>query len=59
MAKAHGEELRRLHHAGCRYVQMDDTNVACLCDEKMREAAGNCEPVARQHTQCSALTPKT
>ena len=25
--------------AGCSYVQMDDTNLAYLCDEKMREAA--------------------
>ena len=25
--------------AGCRYVQMDDTNMATWCDGKMREAA--------------------
>ncbi len=39
VAKAYGEELRSLYNAGCRYVQMDDTNMAYLCDEKMREAA--------------------
>lgn len=39
VAKAYGDELRSLHAAGCRYVQMDDTNLAYLCDEKMREAA--------------------
>jgi len=39
VARAYGEELRSLHDAGCRYVQMDDTNMAYLCDEKMREAA--------------------
>jgi 5-methyltetrahydropteroyltriglutamate--homocysteine methyltransferase len=39
VAKAYGEELRSLYEAGCRYVQMDDTNLAYLCDEKMREAA--------------------
>jgi 5-methyltetrahydropteroyltriglutamate--homocysteine methyltransferase len=39
VAKAYGDELRSLHAAGCRYVQMDDTNMAYLCDEKMREAA--------------------
>jgi 5-methyltetrahydropteroyltriglutamate--homocysteine methyltransferase len=39
VAKAYGEELRSLHAAGCRYVQMDDTNLAYLCDDKMREAA--------------------
>jgi 5-methyltetrahydropteroyltriglutamate--homocysteine methyltransferase len=39
VAKAFGDELRALHAAGCRYVQMDDTNLAYLCDPKMREAA--------------------
>ena len=39
MAKAYGDELRSLAAAGCTYVQMDDTNLAYLCDEKMREAA--------------------
>jgi 5-methyltetrahydropteroyltriglutamate--homocysteine methyltransferase len=39
VAKAYGEELRSLAEAGCTYVQLDDTNLAYLCDEKMREAA--------------------
>ena len=39
VAQAYAEELRSLYNAGCRYVQMDDTNMAYLCDEKMREAA--------------------
>lgn len=39
VAEAYGDELRSLYNAGCRYVQMDDTNMAYLCDEKMREAA--------------------
>jgi 5-methyltetrahydropteroyltriglutamate--homocysteine methyltransferase len=39
VATAYGDELRSLYNAGCRYVQMDDTNMAYLCDEKMREAA--------------------
>ncbi|MCE2659265.1 MAG: 5-methyltetrahydropteroyltriglutamate--homocysteine S-methyltransferase [Rubrivivax sp.] len=39
VAKAYGEELQSLYDAGCRYVQMDDTNMAYLCDERMREAA--------------------
>src|SRR5690349_16929340 len=38
-AKAYGDELRSLAAAGCTYVQMDDTNLAYLCDMKMREAA--------------------
>ena len=39
VAQAYGEELQSLADAGCNYVQMDDTNMAYLCDEKMREAA--------------------
>ena len=39
VAQAYGEELQSLYDAGCRYVQMDDTNMAYLCDERMREAA--------------------
>jgi 5-methyltetrahydropteroyltriglutamate--homocysteine methyltransferase len=39
VARAYGDELRSLYEAGCRYVQMDDTNLAYLCDPKMREAA--------------------
>lgn len=39
VATAFGDELRALHAAGCRYVQLDDTNLAYLCDTKLREAA--------------------
>jgi 5-methyltetrahydropteroyltriglutamate--homocysteine methyltransferase len=39
VAKAYGAELQSLSKAGCNYVQMDDTNLAYLCDDKMREAA--------------------
>ena len=39
VADAYGAELRSLADAGCSYVQMDDTNLAYLCDDKMREAA--------------------
>jgi 5-methyltetrahydropteroyltriglutamate--homocysteine methyltransferase len=39
VAQAYGDELRSLSAAGCTYVQMDDTNLAYLCDDKMREAA--------------------
>ncbi|MEJ0088093.1 MAG: 5-methyltetrahydropteroyltriglutamate--homocysteine S-methyltransferase [Pseudomonadota bacterium] len=39
VAQAYGDELRSLAKAGCTYVQMDDTNLAYLCDPKMREAA--------------------
>ncbi|MDH4050505.1 MAG: 5-methyltetrahydropteroyltriglutamate--homocysteine S-methyltransferase [Rubrivivax sp.] len=39
VARAYADELQSLADAGCTYVQMDDTNLAYLCDEKMREAA--------------------
>ena len=39
VADAYGAELRSLAAAGCTYVQMDDTNLAYLCDPNMREAA--------------------
>jgi len=39
VARAYGEELRSLYDAGCRYGQMDDPNLAYLCDDRMREAA--------------------
>ncbi len=39
VAQAYGDELRSLAAAGSTYVQMDDTNLAYLCDDKMREAA--------------------
>ncbi|MBL8376466.1 MAG: 5-methyltetrahydropteroyltriglutamate--homocysteine S-methyltransferase [Burkholderiales bacterium] len=39
VARAFGDELRSLAAAGCDYVQLDDTNLAYLCDERMREAA--------------------
>ena len=39
VADAYGQELQSLFDAGCRYVQLDDTNLAYLCDENMREAA--------------------
>jgi 5-methyltetrahydropteroyltriglutamate--homocysteine methyltransferase len=39
VAAAYRDELQSLGRAGCRYVQLDDTNLAYLCDEKMREGA--------------------
>jgi 5-methyltetrahydropteroyltriglutamate--homocysteine methyltransferase len=39
VAAAYRAELDSLAEAGCRYVQLDDTNLAYLCDEKMRAGA--------------------
>ena len=39
VAKAYKNELRFLAERGANYVQLDDTNLAYLCDPKMREGA--------------------
>jgi 5-methyltetrahydropteroyltriglutamate--homocysteine methyltransferase len=39
LARLYREELADLGSSGCTYVQFDDTNLAYLCDEKMRENA--------------------
>ena len=39
LARLYREELSELGSHGCSYVQFDDTNLAYLCDEKMRENA--------------------
>jgi 5-methyltetrahydropteroyltriglutamate--homocysteine methyltransferase len=39
VAAAYRAELNALSAAGCRYVQLDDTNLAYLCDPKLREGA--------------------
>jgi len=36
IAAAYRDELKSLADAGCRYLQLDDTNLAYLCDEEMR-----------------------
>jgi 5-methyltetrahydropteroyltriglutamate--homocysteine methyltransferase len=39
LAKCFREEIEALYTAGCRYIQLDDTNLAYLCDPKMCEDA--------------------
>jgi len=39
LAQCYRDEIKALYSAGCRYIQMDDTNLAYLCDPKMRAAA--------------------
>jgi len=39
LAQCYREEINALYSAGARYIQMDDTNLAYLCDVKMRAAA--------------------
>jgi len=39
LAQCYRDELAHLYSAGCRYVQLDDTNLAYLCDPEMRQGA--------------------
>jgi 5-methyltetrahydropteroyltriglutamate--homocysteine methyltransferase len=39
LAQCYRDEIAALYGAGCRYIQLDDTNLAYLCDPKMRQGA--------------------
>jgi 5-methyltetrahydropteroyltriglutamate--homocysteine methyltransferase len=39
LARVYREEIADLAEAGCRYIQLDDTNLAYLCDPQLREGA--------------------
>ncbi len=39
LAQCYRDEIAHLYAAGCRYIQLDDTNLAYLCDPKMRQGA--------------------
>lgn len=39
LAQVYRNEIMGLADAGCRYLQMDDTNLAYLCDDEMRAQA--------------------
>ena len=41
LAQCYRDEIRALYDAGCRYIQLDDTNLAYLCDPDMRAAAAD------------------
>ena len=38
LAAAYADEIRALHAMGCRYLQLDDTSLACLNDPSQRAA---------------------
>ncbi len=39
LAQCYRDEIQSLYDAGSRYIQLDDTNLAYLCDPKMRAGA--------------------
>ena len=41
LAQVYREEIGALANLGCTYLQLDDPNLAYLCDEKMRESVRN------------------
>lgn len=41
LATAYQAEIKSLYDAGCRFLQLDDTNLAYLCDPKMRAGASD------------------
>ncbi|RYP03682.1 hypothetical protein DL765_010428 [Monosporascus sp. GIB2] len=53
VARVFQEELADLYRAGARFVQLDDTNLAYLCDPQMRAEAekrhGDAEALTRQY----------
>ncbi|KAI1189312.1 hypothetical protein F5B17DRAFT_212448 [Nemania serpens] len=54
LARVFQEELADLYAAGCRFVQLDDTNLAYLCDPQMRAEAerrhgGDADALARRY----------
>ncbi len=41
LARAYGDEIRDLAAAGCRYLQIDEVNLAYLCDPSLAEGVRN------------------
>ena len=41
LAKIYREEIAALYASGCRYVQIDETNLPFLCDPKLRKGAAD------------------
>jgi len=56
-AAAYRAEIDDLYAAGARYIQLDDTNFAYLCDTRFREAvkAMGEDPVALVETYCNLV----
>ncbi len=57
LARVYNEEVISLAALGLRYLQLDDTNFAYLCDDQIREAtrALGEDPNELPHTYCSLL----
>lgn len=57
LADAYAEEIEDLASRGCRYLQLDDTNLAYLCDPAIRESTkkrGD-DPDSLTHIYCALI----
>jgi methionine synthase II (cobalamin-independent) len=57
LSKAYRDEIASLYNAGCRYIQLDDTNLAYLCDPEIRAqtAARGDDPDALPHSYAALI----
>lgn len=57
LARVYREEIADLASRGCRYIQLDDTNLAYLCDETFREGARRMgeDPAKLPHTYAKLI----
>ncbi len=54
LAKVYAEEIEDLGKAGCKYLQLDDTFLAFLCDEKIGAAFGRSNEDTQKMARISA-----
>jgi 5-methyltetrahydropteroyltriglutamate--homocysteine methyltransferase len=54
LSRVYAEEIRDLGAAGCTYLQLDDTFLAFLCDEKIGAAFGRSNEDTRKMARISA-----
>jgi 5-methyltetrahydropteroyltriglutamate--homocysteine methyltransferase len=54
LAKAYADEVADLAKAGCRYLQLDDTFLAFLCDDKIGAAFGRSNEDTKKMAKLSA-----
>jgi len=54
LSRVYAEEIADLAKAGCKYLQLDDTFLAFLCDEKIGEAMGRSNEDTKKMARISA-----
>jgi 5-methyltetrahydropteroyltriglutamate--homocysteine methyltransferase len=61
LARVYREEIAALYEAGCRYIQIDETNFPFLCDPKLHDHVRSIgeDPVTIQHTYAKLLNDVT